>query len=65
MFDCLDKKSVTNETTYDYISNKQALIVRDTENLLVEESHFEDKDSFLNIKLKNIFYFLCLLFNQS
>ena len=46
MFDCLDKKSVTNETTYDYISNKQALIVRDRENLLVEESHFEDKDSF-------------------
>ena len=62
MFDCIDKESVTDDTTYDYISNKQALIVRDRENLLVKESHFEDKDSFLNIKLKNIFYFLCLLF---
>ena len=58
IFDCIDKSSEADNTTYYYISNKKALLAKDRENSLIEDSKF-DNSNFLNKKIKSI---LCYLF---
>ena len=60
MFDCIDKKSIANENSYDYISNKAALLERDKKNKNVNDNI--DKDNILRFNLKYLLYFLFLLF---
>ena len=58
MFDCINKKSSANLNSYDYISNKSALIKKDNQNLLVSDNV---KGDILQIKLKYLLYSLILL----
>ena len=60
MFDCIDKKSTANLNSYDYISNKAALIARDEKNKNVNDNI--NKDDILRFNLKYLLYFLFLLF---
>ena len=47
LFDCINKKSTVDEKTYDYISNKEALLERDENNLKIKDDDL--KGNFLNI----------------
>ena len=51
MFDCIEKKSEPDLTTYDYYSNKEALIEKDKNNLKVNDNNdFDDEDNEANNK---------------
>ena len=71
IFDCIDKHSVADLNSYDYISNKNDLLKRDNNNLLVNDiNEFENKEDnkenknnhSLKIKLFLYYKFLFLLF---
>ena len=57
MFDCIEKKSESDLTTYDYFNNKQDLLQRDSYNLKIDDTNNFDGDNTVKIfdinKLKN------------
>ena len=42
IFDCIEKSSMADNSTYDYIFNKNALLEKDKENSLIKDSIFND-----------------------
>ena len=63
MFDCISKKSTADLNTYEYLTNKQALLKRDQENSQIDDSNnFIDEDVEENkinkLNLKKLLYFL-------
>ena len=65
IFDCIDKNSKADSSTYDYNSNIQELQKRDAENLLIDDSIFilEEKSSIISLNLNFIILLLMLFIN--
>ena len=66
IFDCIDKKSQADLNTYDYISNKTKLQIKDAENLLVDDSILvleEESNSIISFNLNLIILLFMLLIN--
>ena len=47
LYDCINKNSTADENTYDFITNKEALILKDQNNLNISDDYL--KSNFLNI----------------
>jgi len=64
IFDCIDKKSEADLSTYDYISNKLELQKREAKNLLIDDSLIlEEKSSINSLNLNLIILLIMLLIN--
>ena len=58
MFDCIEKGSEWDLSTYDYINNKQALLQRDNINLAINDANdFDDNNSKLQLKKYLLFFY--------
>ena len=47
LYDCINKNSTADENTYDFITNKEALLLKDQNNLNIKDDYL--KSNFLNI----------------
>ena len=66
IFDCIDKRSEADFSTYDYFSNKLELQNRDKANLLIDDTIVflkEEKSSIISLNLNLIILLLMLLIN--
>lgn len=60
LYDCINKRSTADISTYDYNSNKSALLLRDKFNSMIIDDIFDDGNSLKILKIIN--YFLLILF---
>jgi hypothetical protein len=65
IFDCIDKQSQADISTYDYITNKTKLQEKDAKNLLIDDSILiiEEKSSIISLNLNLIILLFMLLIN--
>jgi len=66
IFDCIDKKSQADLNTYDYISNKTKLQIKDAQNLFIDDSILvleEESNSIISFNLNLIILLFMLLIN--
>ena len=66
IFDCIDKNSQADLNTYDYISNKTKLQIKDAQNLLIDDSILvleEESNSIISFNLNLIILLFMLLIN--
>ena len=68
MFDCIDKKSITDSNTFQYLTDKDSLQKRDTENINIEDNN--DKEMTANkyssqeiLRNKRLLVYFIILYN--
>ena len=58
MFDCIERGSEWDLSTYDYINNKQALLQRENINLAINDANdFDDNNNKLQLKKYLLFFY--------